>query len=256
MSEFREKIVLIVGGTSGIGEASALEFARLGATVVIAGRREAEGQHVAKKIVALGTKSLFIPCDVSRETDCQNLVDRTLQQFGRLDVAFNNAGIEGPVGALTTEQNEQEFRKIFDINVGGVLWGMKHQIPAMISSGGGCIVNNASVVGTLGMAGAALYVASKHAVVGLSQSAALEFSSKGVRINIVSPAVIVSPMYDRFTTALGNPDLVRKQLVGEHPIGRVGTPEDVAGVVIFLCSRAASFITAANLVIDGGYTAQ
>lgn len=255
-SEFAGKAVLIVGGTSGIGKASALAFARLGASVVVAGRRESEGRQVIAQIEELGTRALFVHCDVSLERDCGNLVDQTLKSFGRIDIAFNNAGIEGPVGALTTEQTEQSFRQVFDVNVGGVLWGMKYQIPAMISSGGGCIVNNASVVGTLGMAGAALYVASKHAVVGLSQSAALEFSSKGVRVNVVSPAVIVSPMYDRFTCALGDPTVIRQQLVAEHPIGRVGTPEDVAGAVVFLCSGAASFITGVNLPIDGGYTAQ
>lgn len=246
------KVALITGGTSGIGRATALTAARAGVHVVITGRREKEGAAVAAEIRKLGVQSLFVQGDVSKEADQRRFVAEALKINGKLSLVFNNAGIEGIVGPHTHEQTEQNFHDVFNINVLGVLLGIKHQVPALLKSGGGSIVNNSSVAGSVGLAGMGVYVASKHAVLGLTRSAALEYATLGVRINTVSPAAIKTDMFDRFT---GGPETdFAKHMASLHPIGRVGEAREIAEPVLFLWSDAASFITGFDLKVDGGLT--
>lgn len=246
------KVILITGGTGGIGRATAVEFAKRGASVVVAGRREKEGQETVSLVEKAGTKSFFVRCDVSKEEDCKRMVNETLKKFDRLDYAFNNAGIEGTMAPLA-EQAPENFRQVFDINVTGLAMSMKYEIPAILKTGGGAIVNNASIASTLGMAGVGPYIASKHAVAGLTRVAALEMAKEGIRINTISPAAIETDMWNRFT---GDNKDMQDQLAQLHPIGRIGRPEEVAKAVAFLCSEDSSFITGVNLMIDGGYTIQ
>lgn len=255
---FKGRTVLVTGATSGIGKAAALDFARRGADVVITGRRIPEGEAVAAEIAKLGVKSRFVQADASREADSVRAVDAAISLTGRLDAAFNNAGVEGLVGVPTTEQTLENYREVFDINVLGVLFSMKHQIRAMLSprSGktGGAIVNNASIAGSIGFPGVSVYVASKHAVIGLTRTAALEFADKGIRVNTVSPAAIQTDMLDRFT---GGPESdFRKQMASLHPIGRVGTVQEISDAAVWLCSDASSFVTGHDLRVDGGFTAK
>jgi len=257
MSDFADQVALITGGTAGIGRATAVEFARQGAKVVVTGRRETAGAQTLEMIRAAGGEVAYIRADVSSEEDCRRMVEFALDSFGRLDFAFNNAGVEGAANTLNThEQTTANYRQVMDINVFGVLMSMKHEIQAMLRLGGGVIVNNASVAGMVGMPGMSVYVASKHAVLGLTKSAALEYAKDDIRINAVSPAVIETPMFDRFAEVSDEPDDMVKQMASYHPIGRIGKPEEVAAAVAFLCTPAASFITGTNLAVDGGWTAK
>ncbi len=251
MSQFAEKVVLVTGGTSGIGRATAQAFAREGAKVVITGRREKEGLAVAEAILKDGGQATFFKADAAIEADAKAAVDFTVQTYGRLDMAFNNAGIEGfsPI----TEQTEADYQRLMNINVGGVLWAMKYEIPALLQSGGGSIVNNASVVGVVGMANASVYVASKHAVVGLTKSAALEYARKGIRVNAIGPGAVQTEMVERAT---GGTDEGRKMFASLHPVGRIGTADEMASAVLYLSSPGAGFITGATLLADGGWSAQ
>ena len=251
MSTFQNKVALVTGGTSGIGRATALAFAKAGAKVVIAGRRETEGAIVVAEIQAAGGEALFIRADVAVESEVRQLVERTVAAYGRLDVAFNNAGIEwaGPLG----NASEADYRRIFDTNVWGVITSLKYEIPAMLASGGGTIVNTSSVAGHIGMAGVSLYVASKHAVEGVTKSVALEFARQGIRVNAVAPAAIETDMVDRFVGKEGDQ---RNYLASLHPVGRMGTVREIADAVLFLCSDAASFITGESVKVDGGFAAQ
>jgi NAD(P)-dependent dehydrogenase (short-subunit alcohol dehydrogenase family) len=251
---FEGKVALITGGGSGIGRAAALAFAEAGAKVVVSGRREAEGFEtiaLIKKAVGQGT---FIRGDVSNEADVEKVVAETVKTYGRLDAAFNNAGIEGEVGKQTHEQSVANYRSVMDINVLGVLLAMKHEIAAMLKNGGGAIVNNASVGGLIGFPGVSVYVASKHAVLGLTKTAALEYARQGIRVNAISPGGIETPMLNRFTGGPGTDFF--NQLAGMHPIGRLGRPEEMAEAVLWLCSDQASFVTGVSLTADGGFTAQ
>jgi NAD(P)-dependent dehydrogenase (short-subunit alcohol dehydrogenase family) len=249
--DYTNKVVLVTGGTSGIGKTTAIAFAKAGAKVVVSGRREMEGKAVVKEIEAAGGTAHFVRADVAVEADVKNLVEQTVATYGRLDVAFNNAGVEwmGPL----TEASEADYRRTFDVNVWGVFTSLKYEIPAMLKNGGGAIVNTSSVAGHIGMAGASVYIASKHAVEGITKSAALEFAKQGIRINAVAPAVIETDMVDRFA---GKEGPQREYLASLHPIGRTGQTREIAGVVLFLCSDAASFMVGESVKVDGGLTAQ
>jgi NAD(P)-dependent dehydrogenase (short-subunit alcohol dehydrogenase family) len=251
MSPFQNKVALVTGGTSGIGQATALAFARAGAKVVVSGRREKEGQAVVASIKNTGGEALFVQADVSRESDVIALVDKTVSTYGRLDLAFNNAGVEwmGPLEQAT----EAEYRRVFDINVWGVLNSLRHEIPAMLKTGGGAIVNTSSIAGHIGMGQVSIYIASKHAVEGLTKSIALEFAKQNIRVNAVAPAAIETAMVDRFAGPDGE---MREYFKSLHPVGRMGKAEEVADAVLFLCSPQSGFITGESLKVDGGFTAQ
>jgi NAD(P)-dependent dehydrogenase (short-subunit alcohol dehydrogenase family) len=248
--ELEGKIGLVTGGTSGIGRDASVLFARAGAKVVVAGRREVEGKETVDLIQAAGGEGLFVKADVSRAADVEALVQKTVEKFGRLDVAFNNAGVEGNWIPIA-EQSEEEWDRTIDINLKGVWLCLKHEIRQMLKQSGGAIVNMASVAGWIGSAGAATYCASKHGVIGLTKSAALETARDGIRINAVCPAVIETPMGERL---FGAPEM-KQFALGLHPIGRFGTPMEVAEAVVWMCSDRASFMTGQSLVLDGGFLA-
>lgn len=251
MRQFQGKVALITGGTAGIGRTTALAFAREGAKVVLTGRREKEGNEVVDEIKQLDGEAIFLKTDVAREDDVKAMVEKTVETFGRLDFAFNNAGVEQTLTPLI-KQTEETFDQIINVNVKGVWLSMKYEIPAMLQSGGGVIINNSSVAGVLGMGGADIYIASKHAVIGLTKSAALGYAKKKIRVNAVAPAAIQTRMFDDFAA---DPK-VRQFMENAHPVGRIGQPEEIAGAVIYLCSDSAAFVTGQTLVIDGGFTAQ
>jgi NAD(P)-dependent dehydrogenase (short-subunit alcohol dehydrogenase family) len=253
MKTFENKTVLITGGTSGIGKATALAFAREGANVVVSGRRVAEGEKVAGEIASAGGRGLFVQTDVAREDEIIALVEKTMGAFGALHIAFNNAGTEGQIGPLTTEQTIEHYHQVCDINIRGVLLSMKHEIPAMLRSGGGAIVNNSSLAGHLGFPGASVYAASKFAVIGLTKSAALEFAGQGVRVNSVSPGLIQTEMFDRYCGE-GETEM-KKTKVTQTPVGRIGTPEEIASAVLWLSSPGAAFTTGQDIIVDGGFGA-
>ena len=245
---FTGKVALVTGGTSGIGKATAIAFARAGAKVVLTGRREKEGAQVVAEIKKLGGDATFVRADVAKDGDVKKMIDFTIDKYGKLDIAFNNAGVEwmGPLDQAT----EAEYRRIFDINVWGVLNSMRHEIPAMLKNGGGAIVNTSSVAGHVGLAQVSVYIASKHAVEGLTKSVALEFAKQNIRINAIAPGVIATEMFDRFAS-----DEFRKQIPSIVPVARIGAAEEIAAAVLYLASDAAKFTTGASLVVDGGFIA-
>ncbi|MCC7062111.1 MAG: SDR family oxidoreductase [Planctomycetes bacterium] len=251
MKTLQDKVALITGGTTGIGRATAIAFARQGAKVVVSGRRPKEGEETVKLIKEAGGTGVFLAADVSKAADVKNLVERTVATYGRLDIAFNNAGVESSVMAPTADQDDDDFDKVFAINVKGVYLSMKHQIPAMLKTGAGSIINTSSVAGVIGMPGAGPYVASKHAVIGLTKNAALEYAKLGIRVNAVAPAAIETPMLDRFTESVP-----RDLLTSLHPIGRLGKPEEIADAAVWLASSQSSFVTGQTIAVDGGFTAQ
>src|SRR6516162_5891719 len=247
---FARKVALITGGTAGIGRVTAIAFAERGANVVVAGRREAEGAESVALIQKAGGHGLFVRTDVNIEAEVAALVARTLEQFGRLDFAFNNAGVGGEARGTMTATSEI-YDHIMNINVRGVFFSMKHQIPAILQSGGGAIVNNASVLALRPDAYSPIYSASKAAVVALTKSAALEFAPKGVRINAICPAIIETDL----TKQIRGDEQSRALLMSRHPVGRFGLSEEVAAAVLYLCSPEASFITGVALPLDGGFAA-
>lgn len=249
--ELQNKVGIVTGGTSGIGRDTAILFAKAGAKVVVAGRREVEGKETIDLIRAAGGEGLFVKADVSRAAEVQALVRKTVEKFGRLDIAFNNAGIEGSWIPIV-DQSEEDWDCTIAINLKGVWLCLKYEIQQMLKQGsGGAIVNMASVSGLIGVAGAATYTASKHGVMGLTKSAALETARSGIRINAVCPAVIESPMEERL---YGDPEF-RKFVIGLHAIGRFGKPIEIAEAVVWMCSDRASFMTGQSLVLDGGFLA-
>ena len=249
-NSYIDKIVLVTGGTSGIGKATALAFAEAGAKVVITGRREKEGADVAAEITKTGGTAAFVRADVAKDADVARAIDFVLSTHGRLDVAFNNAGIEiaGPLNEVTEEQ----YRRAFDINVWGVLNSMKYEIAAMLKSSGGAIVNTSSVAGQIALPQASIYVATKHAVEGLTKAVALEFAKQGIRVNAIAPGSIDTDMVDRLVGKEGDR---RNWLLSLHPVGRLGTSEEIAAAVLYLASDAAKFTTGTTLLVDGGWTA-
>jgi NAD(P)-dependent dehydrogenase (short-subunit alcohol dehydrogenase family) len=247
---FTNKVALITGGTSGIGRATAIAFAEQGADVVIAGRREAEGAESLSLVQKAGGQGLFVQVDVNDESEIEAMVAKTLERFGRLDFAFNNAGVGG-LGRATMTATADVYDQIMNINVRGVFFSMKHQIPAILRSGGGAIVNNASVLALRPSANSPIYSASKAAVVGLTKSAALEFAPRGVRINAICPAIIETDM----TEQMRGDEQTRAYLLSRHPVGRFGQSEEVAASVLYLCSPEAAFITGVALPLDGGFAA-
>jgi len=248
-AELRGKVGIVTGGTSGIGRDTAVLFAKAGAKVVVAGRREAEGKETIDLVHSAGGDGFFVKTDVSQGAEVDRLVRKTVEKFGRVDIAFNNAGIEGSLTPIA-EQPEAEWDRTIGINLKGVWLCLKYEIQQMLKQGGGgAIVNMASVAGLIGSAGFATYCASKHGVIGLTKSAALETARSGIRINSVCPAVIETPMGERIFGA------IREYAVGLHPIGRFGTPMEVAEAVLWMCSDRASFMTGQSLVLDGGFLA-
>jgi NAD(P)-dependent dehydrogenase (short-subunit alcohol dehydrogenase family) len=252
MNEFESKVALVTGGGSGIGRATALAFAREGARVVIGNRNIERGEETVSMIRDAGGTASFRRTDVLVAADIETLVNHAMSEYGGLDLAFNNAGTEGEMRPLV-EQTEANYDAVLDINVKGVWLSMKYEIPRMLERGGGAIVNCASVAGLVGFPGFGIYVASKHAVIGLTKTAALEYSAQGVRVNAVNPAVIDTEMVDRFSADL---NMKKDDLATLHPIGRIGHVEEVAEAVLWLCSHRASFVTGHSLLVDGGFTAR
>jgi len=244
-------VVLVTGALTGIGRATAQAFAREGACIVVSGRRDDEGRKLAGELQKLGAEAEFLRCDVRHEDDVRSLIDKTVSRFGRLDVAVNCAGTEGTPGPVT-EQSAETYAATFDTNVLGTLLSMKYEMRVMLAQGSGSIVNISSTYGRRGAAGASLYSASKHAVEGLTKSAALEGAPSRVRVNMVAPGPIDTGMLKRFTGT----DERKAGLTATVPLKRVGTPEEIAQTIVFLASDKASFITGASYPVDGGKSAQ
>ncbi|KAM3096559.1 SDR family oxidoreductase [Phormidesmis sp. 146-12] len=247
----KDKVALVTGGTSGIGRATAIAYAQQQAKVVV-GRRMDEGEETVRLIQEAGGEAIFVQADVTKEADVQAMVDKAVGVFGRLDIAFNNAGTVSENPSLI-EQTEAEYDRIMNVNVKGVWLSMKYEIAQMLKQGSGSIVNTASTGGVVAFPSVPLYTASKHAVVGLTKAAALQYAKAGIRINVVAPAVIET---DMFEAATGGQDEAKAYITGLHPIGRIGTPLEVANAVLFLSSDMASFTTGETLMVDGGYVAQ
>lgn len=251
-NSFKGKVAFITGASSGIGRATALAFAREGADVAIADILMDEGVQTAHAIEKMGRKVLLIKCDVSQGEEIRSAVNKTIETFGHLDCAFNNAGTEGKPG-ITAECTEENWDKVIQVNLKGVWLCMKHEIAQMLKQGGGSIVNCSSIAGLVGFQGSPAYVASKHGVIGLTKTAALEYAKTKIRVNAVCPGVIQTPMIDRFTH--GDPQ-AQKQLADAEPMGRVGRPEEIAEAVLWLSSGGASYVTGHAMAIDGGWVAQ
>ena len=250
MKEFDGKVALVTGGGSGIGRATALAFAREGAQVVVGDRNTRRGEETVSLIRNASGTASFRRTDVLVAADIEALVEHAISEYGGLDLAFNNAGIEGDVRPLV-EQTEANYDTLMDINVKGVWLSMKYEIPRMLERGGGAIVNCSSVAGLIGFPGLGIYIASKHAVIGLTKTAALEYSARGIRVNAVNPALIDTEMVDRLAAGL---NMKKDELSTLHPIGRIGQVDEVADAVLWLCSGRASFVTGHSLVVDGGFT--
>ncbi|MEH2335026.1 SDR family oxidoreductase [Nostoc sp.] len=247
---FKGKVAFITGGGTGIGVATAVAFAKEGVSVVIVGSSDKHLEEGINRIKQEGGEALAIKCDVRRAEDVKAALDQTIEVYGRLDYAFNNAGVDHP-GTPLADITEEEFDRQMNINLKGVFLGMKYQIPLILKSGGGAIVNTSSGAGVKGFKGQAAYTAVKHGVIGLTRSAALDYATYNIRINVVAPGIIDTPMMDRFT---GGTEEGRKGAISQEPIGRAGTPEEIANAVIWLCSDASSFVTGHTLVADGGQT--
>ncbi|CAM2885388.1 SDR family oxidoreductase [Flavobacterium frigoris] len=247
---FKNKVAIITGGSSGIGRATALAFAKKGANVVVVDWHESP--ETMKTLKDLGAEAIFIKCDVSKSVDVKNMVEKTITTFGRLDYAFNNAGIEGD-SAPTADCTEGNWDKTVGINLKGIWLCMKHEIPEILKQGRGTIVNCSSVAGLVGFSGLPAYVASKHGVIGLTKTAALEYAEQGIRVNAVCPGVIQTPMMDRLT---GKKKEAIEQFTALEPVGRMGQPEEIANAVVWMCSDEASFVTGHAMAVDGGFVAQ
>jgi NAD(P)-dependent dehydrogenase (short-subunit alcohol dehydrogenase family) len=249
-TEFKNKVAIVTGGSFGIGRATALAFAKKGAKVVVVDWKE--NNETIDLIKNAGAEALFIKCDVSKSSDVKAMVEKTIATFGRLDYAFNNAGIEGD-SAPVQDCSEENWDRTIGVNLKGIWLCMKHEIPEMLKQGKGVIVNCSSVAGLVGFAGLPAYVASKHGVIGLTKTAALECAKIGIRVNAVCPGVIQTAMIDRLT---GNDKEAIEQFTNLEPVGRFGQPEEIANAVIWMCSDGASFVTGHAMAVDGGFVAQ
>ncbi|MEG4326005.1 SDR family oxidoreductase [Microcoleus sp. herbarium5] len=272
----QDKVALVTGGTSGIGRETAIAYAQQQAKVVVVGRRIDEGEETVRLIQDAGGEAIFVQADITKEADVKAMVDKTVDVFGRLDIAFNNAGMGGENPSLI-EQTEAEYDRTMNVNVKGVWLSMKYEIAQMLKQGSGSIVNMASAVGVVALPNILLYTASKHAVVGLTKAAALQYAKAGIRINAVAPGSIQTDMFEAATLQYAKAgirinvvapgaiqtdmfeavtDEAKAYLTGLHPIGRIGTPLEVANAVLYLSSDLASFTTGATLLVDGGFVAQ
>ena len=251
-NDMKDKVAFVTGASNGIGRATALAFAKLGALVSVVDVNNDAGLQTVDMISKAGGKAIFIKCDVSAAKEVQAAVDETVKKFGRLDFAFNNAGIEGEQG-LTPDNPEKNWDQVININLKGVWLCMKYQIPQMLKQGGGSIVNCSSIAGLVGFPGISPYVASKHGVVGLTKTAALEYAKSNIRVNAVCPGVIQTPMIERFAHGEAQ---IQQQLVAGEPVGRLGQPNEVADAVVWLSSKGSSFVTGQALAVDGGWVAQ
>ncbi len=251
MSTLTGKVALVTGAASGIGRATAQAYAREGAKVVVSDIDANGGRDTVQLIEEAGGDATFVYANVSNPADCQALVEKTLEKYGHLDVACNNAGIGGESN-LTADLSIEGWQKVIGINLSGVFYCMKYEIPAMLSNNGGSIVNMDSILGQVSFASAVAYVAAKHGVLGLTQNAAVEYASKGVRVNAIGPGFIETPMI----SALEEDQQTKQMLVSLHPMGRLGQPEEVAELVVWLSSDKASFVTGSYYPVDGGYLAR
>jgi NAD(P)-dependent dehydrogenase (short-subunit alcohol dehydrogenase family) len=252
--QFEGKSAIVTGAAGGIGRASAMAFAREGAGVVVADLNLAGCEETVNLIASEGGKAVAIETDVSNATDVQAMVKKAVDEFGGLNFAHNNAGIEGAV-AMTADYDENEWDRVLSINLKSVFLCMKYEIPEMLKVGGGAIVNTASIAGLVGYMTMPAYAASKHGIVGLTKTAALEYATRGVRINVICPGGVQTPMVDRMSAARDKEEF-EASIKAMHPIGRIGQPEEIADVAVFLCSDKASFITGQALAADGGFVAQ
>lgn len=250
LHDFAGKVAIVTGGASGIGEAVAQSIAARGGQVIIADIDENDAERAVAAITDAGGAAKSIRTDVSDADANEAMVRFAVESYGGLDIAVNNAGIGGPLGP-TGEYSPEGWRKVIDINLSGVFYGMRYQIPAMLARGGGAIINVASILGSAGTANSPAYVAAKHGVVGLTKAAALEYATRNIRVNSVGPGYIETPL---LTSTLDEAAL--KAIAGLHPVQRLGTSEEVAALIVFLASDAASFITGSYHLVDGGYTAQ
>jgi NAD(P)-dependent dehydrogenase (short-subunit alcohol dehydrogenase family) len=247
---FAGKVAFVTGAANGIGRATALAFAREGVNVVAADLSEHGNQETARMIEEAGGRALAVKCDVSRDNDVKAALEKTVETFGRLDFAFNNAGVEQPI-TPAADLTEEEWDRIVDINLRSVFLCMKHEIPLMLKRGGGAIVNTSSGAGVKGIAGQAAYCAAKFGIVGLTKATALDYAKSNIRVNAVCPGIINTPMMDRFSG--GTPE-GRERVIAWEPVGRMGKPEEIAAAVVWLCSDAAAFVVGHAMVIDGGQT--
>lgn len=248
---FAGKVAFVTGAASGIGRAAVLAFAREGASVVAADVSEQGNQETVRMIEEQGGRAVAVRCDVTQAVDVKAAVAKAVEAFGRLDFAFNNAGIEPKNPAPAADYDEEEWNRIIDINLRGVFLCMKYEIPLILKQGGGAIVNTSSGAGIIGIKGSPAYTAAKHGLIGLTKAAALDYAGQKLRVNAVCPGYIDTPMMGRFT---GDTPEGRAKVVAEEPVGRMGTPEEIAAAVIWLCSDSAAFVVGHALVIDGGQT--
>ena len=245
-----QKVAIVTGGSSGIGRATAIALAKEGVKIVVAARRSKEGQETVRLVKEAESDGIFVETDVANEVSVRSLVEKTIDSYHRLDYAFNNAGIEQTMAPIA-EQTVEEFDQIMNVNVRGVWLSMKYEIPEMIKNGvgGGAIVNNSSVAGIMGFPQMAIYIASKHAVLGLTKSAALEYAKSGIRINAIAPGGVITEMANRVNE--DNPQFL-ETLTSMHPVGRLANPEEIANAVVWLLSEKASFVLGHTLLVDGG----